>query len=70
MWRHSSSTIRTGVQPTATALVQVNVFRPDVVRPSLSIEQALANAPEHKADGWFACRRLLIKISAVRGSSL
>jgi aspartyl-tRNA(Asn)/glutamyl-tRNA(Gln) amidotransferase subunit C len=30
----------------------VNVFREDVVQPSLSIDQALANAPERDGDGF------------------
>jgi aspartyl-tRNA(Asn)/glutamyl-tRNA(Gln) amidotransferase subunit C len=42
----------TGIEPTATVLGQANVFRDDVVRPSLSVEQALANAPEREADGF------------------
>ncbi len=41
-----------GVEPTSTVLGQVNVFREDVVRPSLSVDQALANAPEREADGF------------------
>jgi aspartyl-tRNA(Asn)/glutamyl-tRNA(Gln) amidotransferase subunit C len=41
-----------GVEPTATVLGQVNVFREDVVRPSLPVEKALANAPEREADGF------------------
>ena len=41
-----------GVEPTSTVLGQVNVFRNDEVRPSLSVEQALANAPERQADGF------------------
>jgi len=32
-----------GVEPTATVLGQVNVFRPDITRPSLSVERAVAN---------------------------
>ena len=36
-----------GVQPMAHAIELTNVFRDDVVRPSLPREQALANAPEH-----------------------
>jgi aspartyl-tRNA(Asn)/glutamyl-tRNA(Gln) amidotransferase subunit C len=35
-----------GVEPTATVVGQTNVFREDEVRPSLSVEKALANAPE------------------------
>ncbi|MBX9787896.1 MAG: Asp-tRNA(Asn)/Glu-tRNA(Gln) amidotransferase subunit GatC [Pirellulales bacterium] len=36
-----------GVQPMAHAIELANVFRDDVVRPSLPREQALANAPQH-----------------------
>lgn len=42
----------TGVEPTTTVLGQVNVFREDVVRPSLPVDLALANAPEREADGF------------------
>lgn len=41
-----------GVEPTATVLGQVNVFREDDVRPSLPVEKALANAPEREGDGF------------------
>ena len=41
-----------GIEPTSTVLGQVNVFREDIVRPSLPAEQALANAPEREADGF------------------
>ena len=41
-----------GIEPTATVLGQVNVFREDVGQPSLPVEQALANAPEREADGF------------------
>ena len=41
-----------GVEPTSTVLGQVNVFRDDAVTPSLSVDQALANAPEREADGF------------------
>ena len=40
------------IEPTATVLGQGNVFRDDVVRPSLPVEKALANAPEREADGF------------------
>jgi aspartyl-tRNA(Asn)/glutamyl-tRNA(Gln) amidotransferase subunit C len=40
------------IEPTATVFGQVNVFRDDVVRPSLPVEKALANAPEREADGF------------------
>ena len=41
-----------GIEPTATVLGQVNVFRDDVVGPSLPVDKALANAPERQADGF------------------
>lgn len=41
-----------GVEPTSTVMGQVNVFREDVVRPSLPVDKALANAPEREADGF------------------
>ena len=41
-----------GIAPTATVLGQVNVFREDVVLPSLPVEKSLANAPEREADGF------------------
>ncbi|MDX2253631.1 MAG: Asp-tRNA(Asn)/Glu-tRNA(Gln) amidotransferase subunit GatC [Nitrospira sp.] len=41
-----------GVEPTTAVMGQTNVFRDDVVRPSLSVERALANAPEREADGF------------------
>ncbi|MBI3356860.1 MAG: Asp-tRNA(Asn)/Glu-tRNA(Gln) amidotransferase subunit GatC [Nitrospirae bacterium] len=40
------------VEPTTTVMGQVNVFREDVVRPSLTTDKALANAPEREADGF------------------
>ena len=48
----------TGVEPTATVLGQVNVFRPDIVKPSLSIDRAVANAPE-SADGFFVVPKII-----------
>jgi len=41
-----------GIEPTATVLGQVNVFRDDAVKPSLPVEKALANAPECEKDGF------------------
>lgn len=38
------------VEPTAHAAPISNVFRDDVVRPSLAREEALANAPEAAGD--------------------
>jgi aspartyl-tRNA(Asn)/glutamyl-tRNA(Gln) amidotransferase subunit C len=48
----------TGVEPTATVLGQVNVFRSDEVRPSLSVERALMNAPE-SAEGFFVVPKII-----------
>lgn len=48
----------TGVEPTATVLEQTNVFREDRMKPGLSAEQALANAPD--SDGaYFRVPRIL-----------
>ena len=41
-----------GIEPTATVLGQVNVFREDIVQLSLPVEKALANAPERETDGF------------------
>lgn len=41
-----------GVEPTSTVQGRTNVFREDVVCPSLSVEQALQNAPEREGDGF------------------
>lgn len=46
------------VPPMSHPLPLVNVVRPDEVRPSLSQEQALANAPDAE-DGRFAVPRIL-----------
>jgi len=48
----------TGVEPTATVLGQANVFRPDDVRTSLSVERATANAPE-SIDGFFVVPKII-----------
>ena len=48
----------TGVEPTATVLGQVNAFRPDIVRPSLSVDRAVGNAPE-SADGFFLVPKII-----------
>ena len=47
-----------GIEPTATVLDQINVFRDDTVRPSLPADQALANAPE-QSEGYFVVPRIL-----------
>ena len=38
------------VPPTSHPLAVVNVFRPDVARPSLPLEDVFANAPERDGD--------------------
>jgi aspartyl-tRNA(Asn)/glutamyl-tRNA(Gln) amidotransferase subunit C len=39
-----------GVEPLAHALPVANVFRPDEPAPSLSVEEALANAPDRRSN--------------------
>jgi aspartyl-tRNA(Asn)/glutamyl-tRNA(Gln) amidotransferase subunit C len=48
----------TGVEPTAHAFPLVNVTRPDEVRPSISNEEALRNAPS-KANGLFIVPKIV-----------
>ncbi len=47
-----------GVEPTAHPLPLVNVFRPDVTRPSLDRDEVLACAPAAE-DGRFRVPRIL-----------
>lgn len=47
-----------GVEPTAHAFPLVNVMRPDVVRPSMSQEEALRNAPA-QANGLFIVPKIV-----------
>lgn len=47
-----------GVDPTAHAFPLVNVTRPDAVRPSMSLEDALRNAPAH-ANGLFIVPKIV-----------
>jgi aspartyl-tRNA(Asn)/glutamyl-tRNA(Gln) amidotransferase subunit C len=47
-----------GVEPTAHAFPLVNVTRPDEVRPSMSNEEALRNAPAH-ANGLFMAPKIV-----------
>lgn len=47
-----------GVEPTAHAVPLVNVTRPDDVRPSMSNEDALRNAPA-QANGLFIVPRIV-----------
>jgi aspartyl-tRNA(Asn)/glutamyl-tRNA(Gln) amidotransferase subunit C len=46
------------VEPTAHSFPLYNVFRPDEVRPSLPMEEALANAP-HQVQGLFVVTKVL-----------
>jgi aspartyl/glutamyl-tRNA(Asn/Gln) amidotransferase C subunit len=39
-------------------LGQGNVFRPDIVKPSLSVERGVANAPE-SVDGFFVVPKII-----------
>lgn len=48
----------TGIEPTAHSFPLVNVFRTDEVRPSLSLEDALRNAPA-KANGLFMVPKIV-----------
>jgi aspartyl-tRNA(Asn)/glutamyl-tRNA(Gln) amidotransferase subunit C len=48
----------TGVEPTAHAFPLVNVTRPDEVRPSLSHQEALRNAPA-QANGLFIVPKIV-----------
>jgi aspartyl-tRNA(Asn)/glutamyl-tRNA(Gln) amidotransferase subunit C len=47
-----------GIEPTAHAVPLVNVFRADEVRPSLSNEEALRNAPA-SANGLFMVPKIV-----------
>jgi aspartyl-tRNA(Asn)/glutamyl-tRNA(Gln) amidotransferase subunit C len=46
------------IEPTAHAVELVNVMRPDEIRPSLSNEEALRNAPA-KANGLFMAPKIV-----------
>jgi aspartyl-tRNA(Asn)/glutamyl-tRNA(Gln) amidotransferase subunit C len=46
------------IPPTAQAIRSINVLREDVVQPSLSPEEALANAPQ-RDDGYFRVKPIL-----------
>ena len=48
----------TGIEPTSHAIPMVNVLREDILRPSLSRDEVLANAPE-SSDGCFVVPRVL-----------
>ena len=46
------------IAPTAHPLARQNITRQDIVRPSLSREEALTNAPQEQ-EGFFRVRRIL-----------
>lgn len=48
----------TGVAPTAHAVPMINVTRPDEIRPSLPVEEALRNAPA-QANGLFLVPKIV-----------
>jgi aspartyl-tRNA(Asn)/glutamyl-tRNA(Gln) amidotransferase subunit C len=48
----------TGIDPTFLMIPRSNVFRDDVVKPSLSQEESLSNAPA-KEEGCFKTPRIL-----------
>ena len=48
----------TGVEPTSHVMPIVNVLREDIVRPSLTREETLANAPEAR-EGCFVVPRIV-----------
>ncbi len=48
----------TGIEPTATVLGETNVMREDTVGPSLTVDQALANAPEREG-GYFQVPKII-----------
>ena len=47
-----------GIVPTSHAVPMENAFREDVVRPSIGLEKALANAPE-RAGTFFAVPKVI-----------
>jgi aspartyl-tRNA(Asn)/glutamyl-tRNA(Gln) amidotransferase subunit C len=48
----------TGVEPTSHVIPMTNVFREDALTPSLSREEALANAPDRQ-EGFFRVPRII-----------
>jgi aspartyl-tRNA(Asn)/glutamyl-tRNA(Gln) amidotransferase subunit C len=48
----------TGIEPTSHSIPLFNVFREDLVKPSLSREEVLSNAPDSR-DGCFIVPRIL-----------
>lgn len=48
----------TGITPTSHAVPVENAFRPDEERPSIGIDNALANAPD-RVDGFFRVPKVI-----------
>ncbi len=46
------------IEPTFHALAQINVFREDLVRPSISQEQSISNAPDRDR-GFFRVPKII-----------
>jgi aspartyl-tRNA(Asn)/glutamyl-tRNA(Gln) amidotransferase subunit C len=47
-----------GIVPTAHAVPMENAFRDDVVRPSIGVDNALANAPD-RVEGFFRVPKVI-----------
>lgn len=47
------------IPPTAQTIEVANILREDVVRPSLSVDEALSNAPERSDTGHFVVPAIL-----------
>lgn len=47
-----------GIVPTSHAVPMENAFREDIVKPSIGLENALANAPD-RADAFFAVPKVI-----------
>jgi aspartyl-tRNA(Asn)/glutamyl-tRNA(Gln) amidotransferase subunit C len=49
----------TGVEPTSHVLELVNVVRDDIVKESLSTEEALRNAPDKEEGGFYRVPKII-----------
>ncbi len=47
------------IPPTAQTIELANILREDVVQPSISVDEALSNAPERSASGHFVVPAIL-----------
>ena len=55
---HLKTLDTTGIEPAATVWDRVTACRDDVVRPSLSVDRAMANAPEPD-EGFFGVPKII-----------